>query len=307
MNDIYTWHNDLYPLVKKRFDMRYAKRLDVIGRVTDVVERDEIDYRLEGVGGYGELPVYDGTSVPGADSKRTFITTITPKEHALRVTVSYKKAKLDYSGEAARIGARLADSAYMTVLNEFYRLFGGAFDKERKGADGVSWASDAHPVSRDGDGTYSNLMKSALSVSAVTEAQSRASRFVTPDGLPFSCDLDLLLVSPELEAKAREICGPNAKLCPTANPDADAPQNAANPIYGMKYIVVGGGNAGFTGKQWAVADSLMLSEVLKLVYITKPTVLVSPQDNPLITDYIGYVDFAFGFGDARPILFSDPS
>ena len=28
----------------------------------------------------------DGTTVAGADSKRTFITTITPKEHALKVT-----------------------------------------------------------------------------------------------------------------------------------------------------------------------------------------------------------------------------
>ena len=83
--------------------------------------------------------------------------------------------------------------------------------------------------------------------------------------------------------------------------------NAANPVYGMKYMVVGGGDSGFTGKQWAVADSLMLSEILKLVYITKPTVLVSPQDNPLITDYIGYVDFAFGIGDARPIIFSNPA
>ena len=86
-----------------------------------------------------------------------------------------------------------------------------------------------------------------------------------------------------------------------------APANAANPVYGMKYMVVGGGDSGFTGKQWAVADSLMLSEILKLVYITKPTVLVSPQDNPLITDYIGYVDFAFGIGDARPIIFSNPA
>lgn len=127
MNDIYTWHNDLYPLVKKRFDLRYAKRLDLINRVADVICRDDVDYRLEGVGGYGELPVYDGTTVASADSKRTFITTITPKEHALRVTVSYKKAKLDYSGEASKVGTRLADSAYMTVLGEFYRLFAGAF------------------------------------------------------------------------------------------------------------------------------------------------------------------------------------
>ncbi len=306
MNDIYTWHNDLYPLIKKRFDLRYAKRLDVINQVADVICQDDIDFRLEGVGGYGEMPVYDGNSVASADQKRTFITTITPKEHALRVSSTYKKAKLDYSGEAKKIGTRLADSAYMTVLNEFYRLFGSAFTNI--GADGKPWASTEHPISCDKDaGTFSNLITSNLSVSAITNAQTLASRFVTPDGLPFACNFDLLLVSPELEAKAKEICGPNGKLIPEKNPDENAPMNAANPIYGMKYLVVGGGNTGFTGKQWAVADSLMLSEVLKLVYITKPTVLVSQQDNPLITDYIGYVDFAFGFGDARPIIFSNPA
>ncbi len=305
MNDIYTWHNDLYPLIKKRFDLRYNKRLDAIGKVCDVVCQDDIDYRMEGVGGYGEMPVYDGTTVANADSKRTFITTITPKEHAIKVQSTYKKAKLDYSGESSKIGTRLADSAYMTVLSEFYRLFGSAFTTV--GADGVAWASEKHPVSTEkGAATFSNLITDELSVAAITKAQTQASRFVTPDGLPFACNFDLLLVSPELEAKAREICGTNGRLIPENNPDLDAPVNAANPIYGMKYLVVGGGNDGFTGKTWAVADSLMLSEVLKLVYITKPTVLVSPQDNPLITDYIGYVDFAFGFGDARPIIFSKP-
>ena len=303
MNDIYTWQNDLYPLVKKRFDMRYAKRLDAISEVCDVVCQDDIDYRIEGIGGYGEMPLYDGTTVMNADTKRTFITTITPKEHALKVTSTFKKAKLDYSGESQKIGTRLADSAYMTVLNEFYRLFGSAFTNV--GADGVAWASDKHPVSKDSKETFSNLMHENLSVASITKAQTMASRFVTPDGLPFACNFDLLLVSPELEAKAKEICGPNSRLIPENNPDTD--NNAANPVYGMKYLVVGGGNAGFTGKQWAVADSLMLSEVLKLVYITKPTVLVSPQDNPLVTDYIGYVDFAFGFGDARPIIFSNPN
>ena len=110
-----------------------------------------------------------------------------------------------------------------------------------------------------------------------------------------------------MNLRQRRSAVPIPDSAPKNNPDENAPENAANPVYGMKYLVVGGGNAGFTGKQWAVADSLMLSEVLKLVYITKPTVLVSPQDNPLITDYIGYVDFAFGFGDARPIIFSNPA
>ena len=75
----------------------------------------------------------------------------------------------------------------------------------------------------------------------------------------------------------------------------------------MKLMVVGGGGTGFDNGKWAVADKKLLSEVFKLVYLTEPSVLVSPRENPLVTDYIAYVDFAFGFGDARPIIFSDPS
>lgn len=305
MNDIYTWPQDLYPLVKQRFDLRYADRMDIISKLCEVITQDAVDYRFEGVGGYGEIPVYDGANIAEADQKRAFITTVTPKEHALKVTMSYKKTKIDQSRESEKVGTRLADSAYMTVLNEFYRLFGNAFTT--LGADGKPWASDAHRVNSESDETFSNVLHSALSVSAITAAQTKASGFVTPDGLPFAGNFDLLLISPELEPKAKEICGPNSRLIPEKNPDGDAPENAANPVYGMKYMVVGGGGIGLSGKNWALADSMLLPEILKLVYITEPTVLVSNQSNPLLTDYIGYVDFGFGFGDARPILFSNPA
>ena len=305
MNDIYTWPQHLYPLVKQRFDLRYADRMDIISKLCEVITQDAVDYRFEGVGGYGEIPVYDGANIAEADQKRAFITTVTPKEHALKVTMSYKKTKIDQSRESEKVGTRLADSAYMTVLNEFYRLFGSAFTT--LGADGKPWASDAHRVNSESDETFSNVLHSALSVSAITAAQTKASGFVTPDGLPFAGNFDLLLVGPELEPKAKEICGPNSRLIPEKNPDGDAPENAANPVYGMKYMVVGGGGIGLSGKNWALADSMLLPEILKLVYITEPTVLVSNQSNPLLTDYIGYVDFGFGFGDARPILFSNPA
>lgn len=305
MNDIYTWPQDLYPLVKQRFDLRYADRMDIISKLCEVITQDAVDYRFEGVGGYGEIPVYDGANIAEADQKRAFITTITPKEHALKVTMSYKKTKIDQSRESEKVGTRLADSAYMTVLNEFYRLFGSAFTT--LGADGKPWASDGHKINSESDETFSNVIRSALSVSAITAAQTKASGFVTPDGLPFAGNFDLLLVSPELEPKAKEICGPNSRLIPEKNPDGDAPENAANPVYGMKYMVVGGGGIGLSGKNWALADSMLLPEILKLVYITEPTVLVSNQSNPLLTDYIGYVDFGFGFGDARPIIFSNPA
>lgn len=305
MNDIYTWPQDLYPLVKQRFDLRYADRMDVISKLCEVITQDAVDYRFEGVGGYGEIPVYDGANIAEADQKRAFITTITPKEHALKVTMSYKKTKIDQSRESEKVGTRLADSAYMTVLNEFYRLFGSAFTV--LGADGKPWASDSHKINSESDETFSNVIHSALSVSAITAAQTKASSFVTPDGLPFAGNFDLLLVSPELEPKAKEICGPNSRLIPDKNPESGAPENAANPIYGMKYLVVGGGGIGLSGKNWAIADSMLMPEILKLVYITEPTVLVSNQSNPLLTDYIGYVDFGFGFGDARPIIFSNPA
>ncbi|MHC1696127.1 MAG: hypothetical protein AB9835_12840 [Eubacteriales bacterium] len=304
MNDIYSLYQDIYPLVKKRFDLRYASRMDVIGEVCDIIDQDSVDYRFEGVGGYGELPVYGGTAIQKADQKRAFITTITPVEHAVSVDVSHKKLKSDISGEAKRIGTRLADSAYMTVLNSFYRLFQNAYAD--KGADGVSWAADSHPVNCEaGCPTFSNLLAEELSVASITKAQTQASRYITPDGLPFAGCFDLLLVSPELEPKAKEICGPNARLSPERNPDTDG--NGANPLYGMKYIVIGGGGVGFSSGQWAVADQLQLKEVLKLVYITRPTVMTEQKHGSLITQYIGYTDFGFGYGDARPIVFSNPA
>ena len=274
-NDIYTWSNDMYPLVKKRFDDRYASRMNLIGNVCGIVKQNELSYELPGLGGYGELPVYSGGTLSYADGSKSFLTTVTPVERALAIPVSYKRAKLDIVGEADKTGVRLADSAYMTVLGEFYRVFGNALTA--KGADGVAWASASHPVdTTDDSDTFSNLITTELSVAAICAAQASAASFVTADGLPFVANFDL------------------------------AGGVGGNP-YGMKYMVVGGGGVGFSGKKWALADSMLLPEVLKLVYITEPSVVLSPRENPLVADYISYVDFAFGFGDARPIIFSNPA
>ncbi len=295
-NDIYTFANDMYPLVKKRFDERYASRMNLIGKLAGIVKQDELSYELPSLGGYGVLPTYNGTNLTAADTAKSFITTVTPVERALSLPVSYKKAKLDVVGEAEKVGTRLADSAYMTVLSEFYRMFENAYTTT--GADGVAWASAAHPVDTDKNATFSNLVKLELSVSAITSMQATAANYVTADGLPFISNFDLLLVSPELEATARDICGEDALMTPLDGIGGNGH---------MRYMVCGAGGIGLSGQKWALADSMLLPEVLKLVYITEPSVVVSPRDNPLVSDYIAYVDFAFGFGDARPIIFSAPT
>ena len=136
-------------------------------------------------------------------------------------------------------------------------------------------------------GTYSNISTDAFSVSAITAAQARANRFLTPDGMPFLCDFDTVLIAPELEEKAKKMFGENARLTPTADPESDL--NAANPVYGMRYLVMGGGADGFTAKQWAVCDRRLMKELVNIVYNTRPVVMQAPQDNPLKDLYTGYV------------------
>ena len=306
------WKTDNYKFVGKAFDMRYANRINTLAPLLGTKTTNSIDYELTGAGGFGEMQPYDGENVNKGSLKRGFKTIITPGEFSTSIPVGYKEAKIDKSGECRKVGTRLADSASMTGYMHVLRCFGGAWDPNAVGGDGKPWASAAHPVASRGSvgrkfivdedaGSYSNVMSDALSVSAITAAQSMANRFITPDGLPFLCEMDTLLVGPELEATAKKLCGDDARL------DPESAAHGANPVHGLKYIVVGGGEDGFTKKQWAVCDRRLMKELFMLVYITKPQVLQSQLDNPLIDMYTAYADFGIGWGDARQIIFSNPA
>ncbi len=304
------WKTDNYQFVGKAFDTAYADRLNKLSPVVGEVNAKSIDYELTGSGGYGELVKYEGDNLNQGSLKRAFKTIVTPEEFSLSIPVGYKAAKIDKMGETAKVGKKLGDSAAMTVYLHVLRMFANAFNSDglHNGGDGVPWASASHPVASKGSsgrkfvvdpdaGTFSNLISSALSVSAITTAQSMANRFVTPDGLPFLCEMDTLLVSPELEATAKQICGENAKLYPDQSAHV-------NPVSDMQYIVVGGGADGFGAASWAICDRRLMKELVNIVYNTRPMVLQSQLDNPLVDMFTAYVDFGVGWGDARQIIFS---
>ena len=310
------WKSDNYKFVGKAFDYAYANRLNKLLAILGVASSNSIDYELTGSGGYGEMPAYDGDNLNEGAKKRGFKTIITPEEFSLSESVGYKQAKIDKSGECSRVGKMLGNSAAMTVYMHALRMFANAFDPNCAGGDGKSWAATDHPNASVGSegrrfvadpesGTYSNLITKTLSVNAITEAQSMAGRMTTPDGLPLLADMNLLLVSPELEAEAKKICGDNGKFRPTRNPADNS--NAANPLADLQYMVIGGGNDGFSAKQWAICDPALMREMVKLVYITRPTVMQTALDNPLKDLYTGYVDFGCGWGDGRQIIFSNPN
>ena len=310
------WKNDLYPLIDTTFDYEYKNRMNKLRQIVSEDDNQAIDYRMEGLGGYGEFTPYNGTTLVTGNQKRGFIKIISPAEYNNTIDIGYRYGKIDKLGEAKKVGSRLGYGGAMTVYMHVLRMFGRAFNSSYTGGDGKAWAATDHPVASKGDangtsvidtdsGTFSNLITKVMSVSAITEAQTIANRYTTPDGLPFMCDMDTLLVSPELEPKAIEICGKDGKIVPEMIPESA--ENGANPLYGMKYMCIGGGADGFTAKQWAVADRTLLREIAKIIYITRPTVMRAELDNPLLARSVGYIDFGVGFADARPIIFSNPS
>lgn len=312
------WKQDLYTLVNKTYDYESKTKMNKFMEIMGKENINSVDFRDAASSGYGELPDYTGT-LSSMNQSRGFITTYTPSEKAGSIDITYKKARIDKSGEAVKTGKKAANSAHATVYMACLRLFGRAFDPAYLGGDGKPWASTTHPSASKGDvngvsvvdpdsGTYSNLITKALSVSAITEAQTIANRYKTPDGLPLMIDMQdngILLVSPELEPKAIELCGKDGKMSPLKLPETA--ENGTNPIWGLKYMVVGGGDDGFSAKQWAIADRTMLKESAKWVSISDPTVMETELDNPLISRFVPYTDFAVGFSDARCIIFSNPA
>lgn len=294
--DINNWRDAMFPVVTKWFDTKLAKRTDVIGQVIGVEDTKRYSFDEYGVGGFGEIPVYDGTSLTELSQSKGFKTTYTTVERAAVARVMYKAAKFDMSGEAKKVGTRMANATSMTVLMDFYRLFGNGWNASYLGADGKPLFSATHPVNDNTSEVYINTGTSPFSIAAITATQTAMRRFVTYDGLPYMCKVDLALVSPELEPKAKEYFGKEAKLIP------DSAENGANPVYEMKYLVIDG----FTAKQWAVGDSEQMKEFIKLVYGTRPMVIEQKATNPLIAEYIPYTDYVLGWSEPRCIFGHNP-
>lgn len=295
--DIYTWRDAMFPLVTKWFDTKVANRTDVIKQIIAVEDTKRYSFDEHGAGGFGELPAYDGNNLIELTQSKGFKKTYTTAEKAGVARIPFKAAKFDMSGEAKKAGTRMATAASMTVLMDFYRLFANGWNAAFAGGDGKPLFATDHPINdRDAD-AFSNTGTSTFSISAITDTQTKMRRFKTYDGLPFQCKCDLVLISPELEPKAKEFFGKEAKLIP------ESAENGANPVYEMKYFVIDG----FSAKQWAVGDSEQMKEFIKLVYGTRPMVIDQKNPNPLIAEYIAYVDYDLGWSEPRCIFGHNPN
>lgn len=306
MLDTKQYFNDLYPIIAKRFEAKVDAGEKIISTLISVKDSKQIDYRIDSMGGYGEIPVYDGTTVKNIDQRRGYTTIVTPAERAAKTSVTLKYMNVDMSGEAEKVGNRLGMSMRSTVYNDFLRMFQRAYDSNYAFADGLAWAATNHKVTSDAtvSDTFSNLITNTLGTAGLDAALKLGARYVTADGLPTGVNYDIVLVSPELAQKAAELFGAENQLTPEKLPESA--ENGSNPYYKMKYYVVGAGNLGFTAKQWALASSEMLKETVNLVYINRPFVKMMAE-TPFTMNYYAYSDYNYGFSEPRSCIFSNPA
>lgn len=297
MFDISNWRDNLFPIVKKWFDDRYDKRTGLIPSVIGVEGTDRYSFDEYGVGGFGEVPKYDGSNIDELTRAKGFKTTYTTEEYAGKCNVAFKAAKFDLSGQAKKAGKFMADALAMTQLMDYYRLFANGFNSTYVGGDAKSLFATDHPLNDDTSDTYSNSGTTVFSISAITATQTAAMRFKTYDGLPFAIDMNFLMVSPELEPLCRQYFGKEAKHLPGGD------YNDANPVYETRYTV----NKLFTAKQWCIGDALMMKDYIKLVNGTAPMVIPQKSSNPLIQEFIGYMDYTMGWSEPKVIFGHNPA
>lgn len=321
MPNLAKWKMDNYVAVGKTFKYEIANKLDSknLLKIMGKVKTSSIDYEIFGGSSFPELPVYTGT-LTKIDPRRGFKTVISPYERMGGYDIHYKQWKNDKVGELHKCASQLAEaganSQYLAALD----LFASAFNSSVLGGDGKAWAATDHPNASKSDsgrsyvadtesGTYSNLLTSALSVQGLDAAMVAGSKFMTPTGMPYLGEYDLVLVSPDLVPTARKLLGDDKRLMPTKDPESA--ENAASSIYGLKWMAIGGGAGasarGFTGKQWALCDSKRMKETVLIIETTAPEVQRGNPENPYIDNYIAYADYDMGYGDGRAIIFSNPS
>ena len=309
------WKTDNYKFVGKEFDYSYVDFLSKQGIMSLIGSEltNSIDYEITGMDGYGELQPYDGTNLVHGTPKRGFKTIITPKEFNLTRDLGMKQVKVDRTGQSNKTGKYLGRSAAITRYLYALRMIARAYDSNYVGGDGKKWAATDHPIASkysegrgyiaDADaGTFSNLFTGKLGTKTIDDMRRAGRDYVAPTGLPMALKHDMLLVSSKLEAQAASLLGRGRQYRPMKDPESA--ENAASTISDMQWMVVGDGKDGLQGEQFAICDSTMLKEVALVVDITPPKVMETELDNPLIQRFVAYADFGYGFGDARPIIFS---
>lgn len=199
-------YDDLFaarlPYMKYVFHEEFGEPDDQYNGIFNVEGSTRMREQTTGVTGFGyAVEKAEGSQVTFDIMKQEYDKTYHHTTYALAFAVTREAFEDDLDGPM-RAGAKaLARSMRTTKNTVAWNVFNNAFTTELS-PDGVSVFNSAHPLI--GGGTFSNIISSDFSITALETAFNRFHDFVDQRGLPLEIMPAVILYPPELDHIIRE-------------------------------------------------------------------------------------------------------
>jgi phage major head subunit gpT-like protein len=245
---------------------------------TKAAERDQ------GVGGFGDVPAYNG-SIEYDSFELLYRQTYTHAQYALGMAVSRELIDDEEYGVMRQRASKLGLSFDRTATKYLASIFNNAFNAANAGADAVALCSDSHPYSPTDASTQDNAGSSVLSHDAVVSTITTMMGFMDSRGNPMTVIPDTLVVPVALLPTARVIV---ESIQRSGNANNDANINRGLTILYSHYLT--------DATNWFMVDSRLAKQYLNWFWRTRPEFQEDPtSDYNLELRYRGYMRFSFGW------------
>jgi hypothetical protein len=254
------------------------------------------DYRVSGIGGLGDVDIFDGTISYDSPSQ-LYDKTITFPERAKGIKVERKLYDDDLFGIMDQRPAGLAAAVARTRLKSEVEVFNNAFTSS-DGADAVSLCNDSHPYSPEDATTQDNKGTTAMSAVAVEAVRRIGAGSIYNDrGELADVNYDTLLVPINLEETGYEIINSSGKV--------NSAENNVNFHKGRYTMIT---CARLTdSNNWFFIDSRLAKQFLFWVDRVKPEFNYDRDFDTLVAKWSVYMRYGVGFADWRWIYGSSVS
>ncbi len=222
--------------------------------------------------------------------------TLTHKEYTRGFLVRRALVDDDQYNEISERPDGLALSAYRTREEHAASIFNNAFSTSYQGADSKPLCEDDHPQSPNNATTWDNEGTTALSYDAVVDTRALMRAFTDDRGKLIPINPNLILVPPELENMANEICttmrGPNTQQPGTADYAASLVQARGIGYLVWDYLT--------DANNWFLLDGALAKRHLRWIDRTPLEFALDPTSTyNLVARYRGYMRYSYGWSDPR--------
>lgn len=256
---------------------------DPLWNVAGVLESGRAAERMQGIGGFGDVPEFNGAINYDA-MEQLYRTTFEHKEYALGMAVERKLVDDDEYSVISQRATQMGIAFDRTATKHLASVLNNAFDSTVAGGDGVELCG-AHPYSPSNSSTQSNAGTSALTHDAVVSTRIAMMEFEDARGNPLNIMPDTLIVPINLIDTAQVIVNSVQR---SGNANNDTNTNAGINVVASHYLT--------DSNNWFMVDSAMARQHYLWFWRTRPEFTEDPSsDFDLVMKYRGYMRYSFGW------------